>query len=128
MGASVAKDFGVDLIVSAGPRPVNVPNVLGLDAATASSTVGRALFVVKQTRRHPTRCQQGNVISTSPAPNTAAPRGSSVTIVISTGPAQIEVKDVTGETQAEAQADLSEPGLPHLRLVRRGERRARSAR
>ena len=110
-GTSVGKDFKVVLVVSAGARPVNVPNVLGLDAATAANQLGQALFVVKQEFQPSDTVPNGNVISTSPAPNTAAPRGSSVTIVISTGPAQIEVKDVTGESQADAQTDLTNQGF-----------------
>ena len=40
-----------------------------------------------------------------------APQGSAVTIFISTGPQQITVKDVTGETQAQAQKDLTSQGF-----------------
>jgi beta-lactam-binding protein with PASTA domain/tRNA A-37 threonylcarbamoyl transferase component Bud32 len=110
-GTAVAKNFAVVLIVSAGPPPVNVPNVLGLDAATAANQLGQAQFVVKQQFAPSDTVPNGNVISTSPPPNTAAPRGSSVTIVISTGQAQIEIKDVRGETQAQAQTDLTNQGF-----------------
>ena len=55
-GTSVGKDLKVVLIVSAGPLPVNVPNVLGLDAATAANQLGQALFVVNQEHAPPTPC------------------------------------------------------------------------
>jgi serine/threonine-protein kinase len=110
-GTAVGRNFRVTLIVSSGARLVNVPNVLNLDAATASNQLGQALFVVRPQQQASNSVSVGNVISTDPLPNTPAPKGSVVIIVVSTGPAQITVKDVTGETQAQAQTDLTNQGF-----------------
>jgi serine/threonine-protein kinase len=110
-GEAVAKGAEVDLIVSAGPRPVNVPNVLGLDQATAANQLGQRDFIFRPESAPSDTVPKGSVISTDPPPNTPAPRGSPVTVVISTGPALIEVKDVTGETEAQAKADLEAQGF-----------------
>jgi serine/threonine-protein kinase len=110
-GTSVGRDFAVGLIVSSGPPPVLVTNVLGEDATTAAIQLTQKGFVVKTENQPSDTVPVGNVISTNPAPNTLAPQGSPVTIVISTGPQQITVKDVSGETQAQAQADLNSQGF-----------------
>jgi beta-lactam-binding protein with PASTA domain/tRNA A-37 threonylcarbamoyl transferase component Bud32 len=110
-GTAVARTDPVALIVSAGPRPVIVRNVLGLDATTAAIQLTQQGFVVKTQNQPSDTVPTGNVISTSPAPNTPAPKGSPVTIVISSGPALITVKDVTGESEARARADLEAQGF-----------------
>ncbi len=110
-GTAVGRNFAVTLIVSAGPNPVIVPNVLGLDATTASNQLGQKSFVVKPQNGASDTVPVGNVISTTPGPNTPAPKGSTVIIVISTGPQLTTVKDVTGEPLAMAQADLNSQGF-----------------
>jgi serine/threonine-protein kinase len=110
-GTSVGKNFAVGLIVSSGAPPVLVRNVLNEDAATAVFQLGQQGFVVQQTPQASDTIQQGNVISTTPGPNTSAPRGSVVTVFVSTGAQQVTVKDVTGETQAQAQTDLTNQGF-----------------
>jgi beta-lactam-binding protein with PASTA domain len=110
-GTAVGKNFAVGLIVSSGPPPVLVTNVLGEPATTAAIQLTHAGFVVKTANQPSDTVPAGNVISTTPPPNTMAPQGSAVTIFISTGPQQITVKDVTGETQAQAQKDLTSQGF-----------------
>jgi serine/threonine-protein kinase len=110
-GTSVGRNFGVVLIVSSGPKPVTVTNVLGEDATTAAIQLTQQGFVVKQQFLPSDTVPKGNVISTTPGPNTPAPKGSPVTIVISTGPQLITVKDVTGESQAQAESDLTALGF-----------------
>jgi beta-lactam-binding protein with PASTA domain/tRNA A-37 threonylcarbamoyl transferase component Bud32 len=110
-GEAVGRNFAVDLIVSAGPRPVLVPNVLGLDSTTAGQQLGDKGFVVHPQPAFSDTVPRDHVISTSPGPNTPAPRGSAVTVVVSSGPEQIAVKDVTGETRARAEADLKAQGF-----------------
>jgi beta-lactam-binding protein with PASTA domain/tRNA A-37 threonylcarbamoyl transferase component Bud32 len=111
VGTSVGRNFAVDLVISSGPPPVLVTNVLGEDATTAAIQLTQKGFVVRTASQPSDSVPVGNVISTSPAPNTTAPQGSVVTIVISTGPQQITVKDVTGETQSQAQTDLTNQGF-----------------
>jgi beta-lactam-binding protein with PASTA domain/tRNA A-37 threonylcarbamoyl transferase component Bud32 len=110
-GQLVGKNFAVGLIVSSGPPPVLVTNVLGEDATTAAIQLTQKGFVVKTENLPSDSVPVGSVISTTPGPNTLAPQGSPVTIVISTGPQLITVKDVRGETQAQAQADLNSQGF-----------------
>ena len=110
-GTSVARNSAVNLVVSAGPKPVLVPNVLNLDSTTAANQLGQQGFIFKKQFQASDTVQTGNVISTNPGPNTLAPQGSVVTLVISTGPTLVTVKDVTGESQLTAQHDLEALGF-----------------
>lgn len=60
---------------------------------------------------------EGNVIRTNPAAGTAIAKGSSVELVISTGPEQISVPDTTGKTITDAITALQEKGFS----VKQGE-------
>jgi serine/threonine-protein kinase len=106
VGTSVGRGFAVKLLVSSGPQPVKVDNVLGESAANAGADLAGQGFVVKPTYQASDTVLNGNVISTSPGPNTLAPKGSPITVVISTGPQMVTVKDVTGESEGAAKSDL----------------------
>jgi serine/threonine-protein kinase len=110
-GTAVGRNFAVVLVVSSGPQQIPVPNVLGADSTTAGQQLGAKGFVVNPVPAASDTVPKDHVISTNPPPNALAPKGSSVTVVISTGPAQISVKDVTGETRAQAEADLKAQGF-----------------
>jgi serine/threonine-protein kinase len=51
------------------------------------------------------------VISTEPSGHTEAQAGSPVTVFVSSGPAQVRVPEVTGQSEAEAKASLRAVGL-----------------
>jgi beta-lactam-binding protein with PASTA domain len=53
----------------------------------------------------------GNVISQDPAAGTSVNAGTAVDLVISTGPATVDVPDVVGLPQATAEADIQAAGL-----------------
>ena len=117
-GVAVGRNFAVALVVSSGPSPVLVTNVLGEPATTAANQLGQKLFVVRQENAASDSVPVGNVISTSPGPNTTAPKGSVVTIVVSTGPALKPVPDVVGKTRADAEAALKAQGfVPFVSFV-----------
>jgi serine/threonine-protein kinase len=110
-GSSVAGGSTVNMVLSSGPAQVPVPNVLNEDATTAAAQLGQAGFSV-QTQNEPSKTVPlGQVIRTNPGPNTLAAKGSSVTIVVSTGPQQVAVPPVAGLSQADAQAAISGAGL-----------------
>ncbi len=76
----------VTVLVSAGPAPVVVPPVAGLTVAEASNELGRLGFTVRQSAQSSTSVPAGTVISSDPAEGTEAPKGSAVTLVVSSGP------------------------------------------
>jgi serine/threonine-protein kinase len=54
---------------------------------------------------------EGDVIATSPAAGLTVPRGTAVTLFVSSGPKQVQVPDVTGLAQADAQRTLGDQGF-----------------
>jgi serine/threonine-protein kinase len=77
----------VTITVSTGAGEVSIPNVVGLNAASASNQLGQAGFTVTTKSQANATVPAGNVISTNPPAGTKAAKGSSVEILVSTGPA-----------------------------------------
>ncbi|MEV5413544.1 Stk1 family PASTA domain-containing Ser/Thr kinase [Thermopolyspora sp. NPDC052614] len=65
-----------------------VPDVTGQTLEDARATLEGANFKVKVQEQPSTSVPQGNVISTSPGPNTSLAPGRTVTVVVSSGPPQ----------------------------------------
>jgi hypothetical protein len=92
-GEEVAKGTTVDLLVSAGPETVRLPDVDDRTESDARRLLEEAcepepcVTVTVNRENHPT-VDEGRVISTDPAGNSEVPIGSEVTMVISEGPAE----------------------------------------
>jgi beta-lactam-binding protein with PASTA domain/tRNA A-37 threonylcarbamoyl transferase component Bud32 len=111
-GTRVDKGTGtVVVFVSIGPAPVNVPNVEGEDQVDATQTLNSAGFRVLKETQPSSTVAAGSVISTSPAAGTPAPRGSTVTINVSSGPETATVPNVVGDTQSDATDELTNAGF-----------------
>ena len=111
-GTSVPRDTAVDLVVSDGPEPVNVPNVVNMTqsaAETALTSAGLAVGTITQAAD--AVITAGNVISQSPAAGASVLPGSAVNLVISSGPPPVTVPNVVNLTQAAAEAALAAAGL-----------------
>ncbi len=86
-GAKVAKGSAVVLTVSSGPSNVRVPSLIGLSQTQAGNVLGQAGLNVGNISSAPSSNFAPNiVISSSPASGTSIKPGSSVDIVVSTGP------------------------------------------
>ena len=92
----------VELVVSRGPPSVKVLEVANLPAADARAALEGAGFVVEETPVHDETVAAGSVISTDPAVGSAVSPESIVTLVVSDGPAPVQVPDVAGRTYDEA--------------------------
>ena len=102
----------VVLIVSKGARPVDVPDVVSLNLDDATHALdGRKLKLVV-TERDPSDQIAANVVtSQSPQAGTPVDPGSTIDVVISTGPAKLSVPDVSGNLVNDASSALSDAGL-----------------
>jgi len=111
--ACVAPGSSVDLVVSLGPAVIDVPNVVGQVQATAEANIVAAgLIVGNVITAYSNTIPAGNVISQSPvACSACALSGDAVDLVVSLGPAPIDVPDVTGQAQATAEANIVVAGL-----------------
>ena len=99
---------------SAGQQ-LTVPNVASLTQADAEKAIVAAGFELGEvTTQNSDDIPLGSVLSQKPEPFTAAQRGSKVDIVISAGkaaPKQVDVPDLVGMTQAQAEEALKDVGL-----------------
>jgi beta-lactam-binding protein with PASTA domain/tRNA A-37 threonylcarbamoyl transferase component Bud32 len=105
----VPKGSPVDLVVSRGVEQVAVPNVIGKDQATATAELHQAGFEVDPQTQNSDQ-PQGVVIDQQPNGG-QAPKGSTVTIVVSAGPQLVTVPGVIGQDEATATATLSGAGF-----------------
>ena len=83
----------------------------GLPAADGQAAI-EAVGLVAATEEQPSaEIEAGLVIETSPAAGTEVDLGSTVTMIVSTGPSTIPVPDVVGQAAADAQAALEGEGF-----------------
>jgi beta-lactam-binding protein with PASTA domain len=101
----------VRITVSEGPGEATVPTVTGLPEAQAKDALQTAGFRPDVERVFSTDVRRGRVIEATPPQGTALERGSTVTLHVSRGPEQVEVPDVTGESQENARSALEGAGL-----------------
>jgi eukaryotic-like serine/threonine-protein kinase len=110
-GVRVNKGSSVQLQIAQTPTTVAVPDVTNRTRADATAVLQNAGFAVTVVRRASTTVASGRVVDQSPTGGVAAQPGSTVTIIVSNGPAQTTVPDVVGETQANAVNALTAAGF-----------------
>ena len=109
--AQAKKGSTVTLTVSGGPGDVQVPGVAGLGERKARARLENAGLVVRVERQSSDVEAVGHAIGTSPPGATTVQAGSTVTLLISSGPAQVTVPDVTGFAQEDAKQTLIGQGF-----------------
>ena len=109
-GRPVADGATVTLNVSSGPAQIAVPDVTGLsqsDATDKLSAAGFAVTISAQTQN--SSVAAGEVAAYSPTGT--ASQGATITLVLSAGPQQVLVPDVTGMSVADATTRLEGLGF-----------------
>jgi serine/threonine-protein kinase len=114
-GASVKPETPVSIVVSRGPRPIEVPDVVGDPVDEAVAEIEQAGLVAATSERFSDDVERGRVVSQQPGDGTLT-RGDTVALVVSLGPRTVEVPDVEGEDAAEAAAELEQAGLVVRRI------------
>ena len=99
------------LTVSAGPQQVAVPQVVGLTVSSARGRLEKAGLKASEREENSDTVEKGRVISVSPTEGQKVDKGSSVTLVVSSGKPQVQVPDVVGKSFDEAQSTLQAAGL-----------------
>lgn len=118
-GTTVEKGTTVNVII-AGTENINygegdeeqipVPSVIGKMEKEAVNLLSAAGFQVSKSYKYDSTVDSGKVISQSPNGGTA-PKGSTVTIVISQGEQSVTVPSVLGDSQDTATTELKNAGL-----------------
>ena len=89
----------VNFIISQGPTPVPVPNVVGQTQAVAEATLaGASLELGTVVEANDATVPAGQVISQYPAAGLTARPGSRVNVTLSIGPVMVTVPNVTPDT------------------------------
>jgi eukaryotic-like serine/threonine-protein kinase len=109
-GERVEVGTEVRVNVSQGVKPVSVPQVVGQPFEDAKAILEGAGFRV-QRRNVESPEAAGVVVDQTPDANASAPPGSTVTVAVSKGPAQVDVPDVTNQDEETARAILQESGF-----------------
>ncbi|MGM0931464.1 MAG: Stk1 family PASTA domain-containing Ser/Thr kinase [Actinomycetota bacterium] len=111
-GEQLRRGTAVELTVSKGPKPFDVPQVIGQpqgDAAAALEGAGLKVEIAPEAvfdRNVP----EGSVASQAPAEGQVI-RGDTVTLTLSKGPRMVEVPDMVGMQVDDAERQLKELGF-----------------
>ncbi|MBE6873587.1 MAG: Stk1 family PASTA domain-containing Ser/Thr kinase [Ruminococcus albus] len=113
VGKSVKEGTTITLKVSKGQRTAIIPDVSGSEAAVAESGLNAANFNVVLRSMWDDNIPEGIVIGTEPAAGTEFVEGGNVTIYVSKGPLNnnVKVPNVVGLTQEKAMTILKENKL-----------------
>jgi serine/threonine-protein kinase len=109
-GTVVVEGTRVRINVSRGPKPLSVPNVIGLPYDQAAAELQRAGFGVARIDVD-SELAAGIVVDQDPSGGTESSKGSTVTLSVSKGPTTAAVPDVTTQDVAIAQTTLEAAGF-----------------
>jgi serine/threonine-protein kinase len=113
-GERVRQDTRITIVVSGGPQQIAIPaSVIGdsVDVATELLASEQYGFDVITESQQDAEIPAGIVIATRPEPGTLVARGSTVTLIVSSGPGQVTVPPVVGLTEAVARNSLASNDL-----------------
>lgn len=112
-GGSVRRGSQVTLTVSSGPGKVSVPPVVG-ETRNAAEQQLSAVGLVSSASEESSGRPAGEVLSQSPNAGTKVDPGSTVSLVVSSGPepvTDVDVPNVVGLTRSDAVSNLQSLGL-----------------
>ncbi len=109
-GTKVDEKTKVRINVSNGPRPIGIPDVRGSSFESAASQLQALGFAVAKQEADSDQTA-GTVIGQSPAANTFAVKGSTVTLTVSKGPQTSGVPGVEGTDEQTAKSQLEASGF-----------------
>jgi serine/threonine-protein kinase len=110
-GTDLEVGDSVDLSVSRGPEPVDIPSIVGLPQEQAETLLVGAGLGVRVTEDFSAEVEEGNVISQQPSAGGSVAPDTVVTIVVSKGPQQFPMPNVVGRDAGNAEGELRALGL-----------------
>jgi beta-lactam-binding protein with PASTA domain/predicted Ser/Thr protein kinase len=110
-GTKVKEGSVVSVSVSSGPGEEQVPQVEGMKRTEARKALTEAGFEIAQREEPSSEIEKGRAIGTEPDAGTELQLGRTVTLIISSGPPDVEVPTVTGRPIEEARSDLVSAGF-----------------
>jgi beta-lactam-binding protein with PASTA domain/tRNA A-37 threonylcarbamoyl transferase component Bud32 len=112
-GTSLKERSSVRLVVSRGPPPRPVPDLKGLTAEQARTALQAAGFVVDIAQQSDETVPKDTVMSWNP--QGTQPKGTTITVVVSSGPPTVAIPDLIHDDFADAADQLKALGLNVVR-------------
>lgn len=107
----IALDEKIIITVSAGAAEIAVPDVVGEHVDEADRILTDAGFKVTHSYALSDTVEKDHIISTEPGADTKAASGSTIKLIVSNGPQEIQVPSLQGQTEEAARAALESLGL-----------------
>jgi beta-lactam-binding protein with PASTA domain len=111
IGDPVPPDTPIDLVISKGPEPVELPDITGKKQSVATKRLEEAGLQVTATKEFSTSVAEGRIVSMSPKAATVVDSGSTVELVVSKGPPPVEVPNLIDMRRKAAVEELQRLGL-----------------
>jgi serine/threonine-protein kinase len=111
IGSELKPGTVVDLVVSKGPRPVEIPRVVGEKIKIVESQLNDLGLLINRSNVFSEVVPKNTVISIKPKAGTTVNSGTSVDLVISKGPPPVTVPNLVDMPRRKAIAELQKLGL-----------------
>ena len=110
-GGTVEEGGAVTVIVSSGPKQVEVPDLRGLTEKEAKKTLKDEGLKADDTTKVFSEEEKGTVVAHEPGPGAVVDAGTEVDLQVSKGPQPVLVPGVIGQDQESAKTDITNAGL-----------------
>jgi beta-lactam-binding protein with PASTA domain/tRNA A-37 threonylcarbamoyl transferase component Bud32 len=110
-GTLLEKGKTVTITVGKAPKQVTVPNLVGMTEDEARTAITDAGLNPGNVTPQPDPAPAGEVIGQDPSANSTVNKGSTVDLVVSTGPSDVTVPDVVCESLGKAESELEKAGF-----------------
>lgn len=116
-GDFVDSDGTIRLILSKGPKPISVTDVMakGLSPLDARAALEKEGFIVIERREFSETVPKDSLIGTDPKTNAKLAPESTISLIISDGPQPVPVPSISGKTFEQASAIISGAGFSPAR-------------
>jgi serine/threonine-protein kinase len=118
-GASLPIHSRVELVVSKGPQPVSVPDVVSMTVEDATTALAQRHLKLVVSERDPNdQIPADTIVSQNTQPGTGVDPNSEIDVTVSSGPPVIVVPDVGGHVVDDASTSIANAGLqPNIEYV-----------
>ena len=110
-GSEVKRGTVIDIVVSKGPEPVPIPDLVGRKITAAKALLAKLDLKADITEKFSEEVPDGGVISVRPNVGTVVDAGSRITLVVSKGPPPVTVPRLIDVPKDKAIATLQGLGL-----------------
>lgn len=120
----VAKDTDISFVVSKGPEPVLLANLSGFTKKAAEDYAKTNQLEISSSEEYSDSVPEGQVISQKPSAGTSMAKGDNISVVISKGEKEKQVKTVSKdftipykeEDNSDDEADDDQPKQEHVQI------------